>query len=79
MPHVAFSPTSNEYLVVFEGDDDTPPLVDGESEIFGQRLDATQPTGYPTLLVNDGARHVITAGGPFLGSIAPDDEVDGRS
>ncbi len=40
-PAVAYSSTSNEYLVVWEGDDDTSPLVDGEFEIFGQRLDAS--------------------------------------
>ncbi|HKP19384.1 MAG TPA: hypothetical protein VJT84_12970 [Gaiellaceae bacterium] len=40
-PAVAYNVTGNEYLVVWEGDDDTPPLVDGENEIFGQRLTAT--------------------------------------
>ncbi len=39
-PAVAFNPTSDEYLVVWNGDDDTSPLVDNEREIFGQRLDA---------------------------------------
>jgi hypothetical protein len=33
--------------------------------------------GYPTLLADDGARHEIVAGGPFLGT-APDDEADGQ-
>jgi hypothetical protein len=40
IPAVAFNRTNNEYLVVWEGDDNTGMLVDGESEIFGQRLDA---------------------------------------
>ncbi len=39
-PAVAYNPTDNEYLVVWQGDDDTPPLVVGENEIFGQRIDA---------------------------------------
>lgn len=39
-PAVAYNSTNNEYLVVWEGDDDTAPLVDNESEIFGQRIDA---------------------------------------
>src|SRR5262249_55416613 len=39
-PAVAYNPTNNEYLVVWEGDDDTPPLVNDEVEIFGQRLNA---------------------------------------
>jgi cysteine-rich repeat protein len=40
LPSVAYNPVDNEYLVVWQGDDDTPPLVNGEVEIFGQRLDA---------------------------------------
>jgi hypothetical protein len=39
-PAVAYNSTDNEYLVVWEGDDNTAPLVDGESEIFGQRINA---------------------------------------
>jgi hypothetical protein len=39
-PAVAYSPTSNEFLVVWDGDDDTAPLVESETEIFGQRLNA---------------------------------------
>ncbi|MHC4414577.1 MAG: hypothetical protein ACYS0G_04770 [Planctomycetota bacterium] len=37
---VAYNSIDREYLVVWEGDDDTDPLVDGEMEIFGQRVDA---------------------------------------
>lgn len=37
---VAFNSTANAYLVVWSGDDDTVPLLDGEFEIFGQRLSA---------------------------------------
>ncbi len=37
---VAYNNVNNEYLVVWEGDDDIEPLVDGELEIFGQRIDA---------------------------------------
>lgn len=37
---VAHNSGSNEYLVVWAGDDDISPLVDGELEIFGQRLSA---------------------------------------
>jgi len=39
-PAVAYNSTANEYLVVWSGDDDTGALVDGEGEIFGQRVDA---------------------------------------
>ncbi|VAW53137.1 hypothetical protein MNBD_GAMMA05-1700, partial [hydrothermal vent metagenome] len=37
-PAVAYNASNNEYLVVWSGDDDTAPLVDGEFEIFGQRF-----------------------------------------
>jgi hypothetical protein len=37
-PSVAYNPAANDYLVVWEGDDDTAPLVGNELEIFGQRL-----------------------------------------
>jgi hypothetical protein len=39
-PRVAAAPTAGEYLVVWQGEDDTAPLVDNEREIFGQRLTA---------------------------------------
>ena len=37
-PDVVYNPTADEYFVVWEGVDDTFPLVAGELEIFGQRL-----------------------------------------
>jgi hypothetical protein len=37
-PGVAYNPAANDYLVVWEGDDNTAPLVGNELEIFGQRL-----------------------------------------
>jgi hypothetical protein len=39
-PKIVYNRTNNVYLVVWQGDDDTDSLVDGELEIFGQRLDA---------------------------------------
>jgi len=42
-PAVAYSPTDNQYLVVWYGDDNTPPLIDNEAEIFGQRLQFDAP------------------------------------
>ncbi len=38
-PAVAYNASADEYLVVWRGDDDSDGLVDGEREIFGQRLD----------------------------------------
>ena len=35
-------------------------------------------TDYPTLQADDGARHVIVDGAPFLGTTAPDAETDGQ-
>ncbi|MCA9930734.1 MAG: hypothetical protein KC419_19750, partial [Anaerolineales bacterium] len=40
-PAVAYNTQDNEYLVVWHGDDNESNLVDGEQEIFGQRIDAT--------------------------------------
>ena len=46
------------------------------NEDFG---DAPEPS-YPTILTNDGARHVVLSTGPtlYLGSIVPDTELDGQ-
>jgi hypothetical protein len=57
-PAIAYSSTLNEYLVAWEGDDDTGYLIDGESEIFVQQLDAA--TG-SEIGIND---HRISAMGP---------------
>jgi hypothetical protein len=38
-PDVAYNSTDNQYLIVWEGDDDS--LVDDEFEIWGQRVNAT--------------------------------------
>jgi hypothetical protein len=40
-PAVAYNPTQNEYLVVWQGDDDTGSLVNNENEIYGQRVDGS--------------------------------------
>lgn len=40
-PSAAFNSETQEYLVVWEGDDNTSPLVDDEMEIFGQYLSST--------------------------------------
>jgi|GEM_PF-4901461 len=40
-PSVAFNSETQEYLVVWEGDDNIAPLVDEELEIFGQYLSST--------------------------------------
>ncbi len=39
-PDLAYNATDNQYLVVWYGDDDTPPLIDGETEIFGKIIDS---------------------------------------
>ncbi len=66
---VAYNATNNLYLVVWEGDDDTAPLVDNEYEIFGQlltaagtetgtndfRISAMGPDGEPDYDANDPA------------------------
>ncbi len=40
-PDVAYNATTNQFLVVWIGDDDTGALVDGEFEVYGQRLEAS--------------------------------------
>jgi hypothetical protein len=40
-PDVAWNATADEYLVVWWGDHDVGGLIDGEFEIFGQRLDGS--------------------------------------
>lgn len=37
-PDVAHDPINNQFLVVWHGDDSTPPIVNDETEIFGQLL-----------------------------------------
>lgn len=39
-PDVTYNARQDEYLVVWEGEDDTAPLVDDEREIFAQRVSA---------------------------------------
>ncbi len=40
-PSLAYNKLQNEYFIVWEGDDITPPLVNNEFEIFGQRLEGS--------------------------------------
>jgi hypothetical protein len=40
-PNSAYNSANNQFIVVWTGDDNIPPLVNDEFEIFGQRLDAT--------------------------------------
>jgi hypothetical protein len=40
-PAVAYNSTENQFLVVWEADDDTAPLVNNEFEIWGRRLSAS--------------------------------------
>ncbi len=39
-PVVAYNPALHEYLVVWVGDQAEPPVVNGELEVYGQRIDA---------------------------------------
>lgn len=63
-PDVAHDPAANQYLVAWAGDDDTGALVDGEFEIYVQRLDASGAETGP----ND--RRISDVGG--LGDAARD-------
>ncbi|MBI1375120.1 MAG: tandem-95 repeat protein, partial [Phycisphaera sp.] len=53
-PGVAVNTTTGDYLVVWQGDDDTAPLVDNELEIFGQALtSAGAETGTNDFRISD--------------------------
>ncbi len=39
--NIAYNSTNDEYFTVWQGDDNTSPLVDNELEIFGQRITAS--------------------------------------
>lgn len=54
MGGVAYNSTNNEYLVIWYGSDNTPPLVVGEQEVFGQRYVIEYGLHLPTTL-----RHYI--------------------
>ncbi|MBN1868237.1 proprotein convertase P-domain-containing protein [Candidatus Sumerlaeota bacterium] len=54
-PSVAYGPTQNRYLVVWHGDESSGGYVDGEFEIWGQRLDGNgAPAGLPFSISNTG-------------------------
>jgi hypothetical protein len=55
---LAYSPAADRYLVVWQGDDDTPPLVEGELEISSQLL--------------DGADGMLVGGPVRLSAMGPD-------
>lgn len=55
-PAVAYNPTPDEYLVVWDGDDDSGALVDDELEIWAQRV-------YSTALLVGSALRVSDMGG----------------
>jgi hypothetical protein len=58
-PTVEYLSVPNRYLVLWHGDDDTPPLVEGRIEVFGQALNAAgQEVGlddFPVRNVSSGA------------------------
>jgi len=71
---VSYSPARNEYLVVWSGDDDTAPLVNGENEIFGQLIfgDLTDgdETGTNDFRLSDMGTNGATAPDAFLPALA---------
>jgi hypothetical protein len=65
-PSVAWNSTLNQYLVGWQGDDDTPPLVDGELEVFGQLLAADgTPIGVDDFRISDMGADGTTPPGAF--------------
>ena len=52
IPDIAYSTTSQSFLVVWDGDDNVAPLVDNDLEIFGQRWEL--PDNPPSITANAG-------------------------
>ena len=50
-PALAHNSLNHEYLVVWIGDDNTPPLVDNEYEVFGQRFTSSSGRIYLPLVI----------------------------
>jgi hypothetical protein len=71
LPAVAYNSRANEYLVVWQGTDNTAPLVAGETEIFGQRLNATgTEVGTNDFRISDMGPNGNTAYGGSLPAVA---------
>ncbi len=64
-PAVTYNPGTGEYLVVWSGDDNTPPQLNNEFEIFAQRLSGTDASAL-------GGRSKISHQGPDSGLLQKD-------
>jgi hypothetical protein len=53
-PALAHNSLDHEYLVVWLGEDNTPPLVDNELEVFGQRYTSASHSIYLPLVLRGG-------------------------
>src|SRR4051812_12332787 len=70
-PSVAVDSATGDYLVLWHGDDDTPPLVNNELEIFGQRLtSAAAPPGTNAFRISEQGADGDTASSGDYGSVA---------
>lgn len=63
-PSVAYNPDTDQFLVVWYGDDDTAPLVDDEFEIWGRLVEGSATPGDLTADTLPGEPFRITAVGP---------------
>ena len=63
-PSVAYNPETDQYLVVWYGDDNTAPLVDEEFEIWGRLVEGSAAAGDRTTDTMPGEPFRITAVGP---------------
>ena len=64
-PAAIYNPVAHEYLVVWHGDDNLAPLVDGELEIFGQRLDGDASSVDLTMRTIPAIPRIPAIGGSF--------------
>jgi len=44
-PKVAYNTANDQYLIVWSADDNTGPLINGETEVYGQLFDSNGPIG----------------------------------
>jgi hypothetical protein len=73
---LAFNSSAGEYLALWRGEQDDPPLVDNEAEIFGQRLLEGLILNYNTSASDNGPAHAGKAGMRIGSSL--DSEADGQ-
>ena len=69
-PAIVYNSTSSEFLVVWQADDNTPPLINDEVEIFGRRISGGSPIGDDFRISNMGVDANVSSGAASYGKVA---------